>query len=93
MKIFGYQYRVNRSKDTDELEHFGSFFMKRQEIAIANDMCDEQKISTLLHECIEAINAHLQLELGHSQIMGIESGIYQILSDNGIDLSPLLEMK
>ena len=52
---------------------------------------DQAKISTMIHEIIETINAILELGLEHNQIMSIEAGIYGTLSGAGVDLSPLLK--
>ena len=50
----------------------------------------QQLESTLLHEIIEALNHALELKLEHGAIAGLEAGLYQVLTDNGVDLTPLL---
>ena len=91
MKIYGYEYAVKRDENTDDMGAFGDFRVKNQTIRIANDLCDEQVMSTLIHEILEAINYHNQLKLDHANIMVLEVGIYETLKANGVDLSPLLE--
>ena len=87
MKILGYTYQVE-IVDSDAM---GRFQARRQRLQIASDLAGDGKLSTLLHEIIEAINYHLGLNLPHRTIMALEAGLYQVLADNGVDLSPLLE--
>lgn len=92
MKILGYKYTIDQSKDMDSIGGaFGQFHARTQTIQLANDADLQQVQSTLLHEIIEAINYHLQLKLEHPQIMGLEAGLYQVLVDNGVNLSVLIE--
>ncbi len=91
MKILGYTYSILQSGDGDFLDASGRFHHNSQTIHIASDLSDEQKESTLLHEIIEALNYHLALELKENIIMSLEAGLYQVLNDNGVDISPLLK--
>ena len=91
LKILGYEYTIERREDVHSLDAFGKMNAKAQSIPIANDLAPEQQQSTLLHEIIEALSYHLDLKLKHSTIMSLESGLYQVLVDNGIDLSKLGE--
>lgn len=90
MKILGYNYTILFDTDSDKIGSFGRQIAKTLTIQIASDLDREQTISTVLHEIFEALNYHLQLNLTHNVVMGLEAGLYQALSDNGIDLSPLL---
>lgn len=65
--------------------------MSRQELKIASDVPQDGKESTLLHEIIEALNYHMELGLEHRQISSLETGLHQVLSDNGVDLSVLFK--
>lgn len=93
MKVLGYDYRIDRTQTVDSLSSMGRFQVRPQLIHIANDQADEQKISTLIHEVIEAINYHLKLDLEEKEVMGLEAGLYQVLKDAGVDLKPLLEVE
>lgn len=42
----------------------------------------DSQLCTLLHECIEAVNAKLELNMKHSTISGIETGLFQLLRAN-----------
>ena len=81
--ILGYKYAIgfedsfNEGKDT-----MGSCNSMKQKILINEKCCMQQQQSTLLHEIIEALNYHLELDLEHSTIMGLETGLYQTLKEN-----------
>lgn len=90
MKIMGYNYTVDTDKDQNKIGCFGRLIMSDQEIQIANDLHPEQAASTMLHECIEALNYHLNIALTENQIHSLEAGLFQILIDAGVDLTPLL---
>ena len=92
MKILGYNYTVDRSKSQDEVGAMGRFHAKSQAIQIANDINQQQDESTMIHEAIEAINYHLGLELEHKDITALEAALYQVLTDNGVDLAPLMDL-
>ena len=91
MKILGYNYTIIENGDSNTIGALGRFHEKSQEIQLASDLCDEQKLSTLIHEVLEAINYHLELDLQHRVITGLEVALYQFLTDNGVDLTSLLE--
>jgi len=83
MKIAGYNYKIIYSDDllaTSGL--MGEFDKTKGEITIDTHLTDEQKKSTLLHEIIEAINYHFDLNLEHNKIMTLETALYQVLKDN-----------
>ena len=90
VKILGYTYQVE-TVDSDAMDAMGRFQSRRQRIQIADDLAGDELLSTLLHEVIEALNYHLALNLRHAAIMALEAGLFQVLTENGVDLSPLLE--
>lgn len=92
MKILGYTWEVIEGNEFDEFSHFGRMIPQKQRIVIAKDICDEQKISTLIHEVIEALLAHLGFEVDHTLITSLEAALYTVLVDNGVDLTPLLDL-
>jgi hypothetical protein len=89
MKILGYEYRVVGDRDSDYIGAFGRQNSARLLVQIASDIAPQQRISTLLHEMIEVLNYHLQLDMPHQVIMSLEAGLYHALTENGVDLSPL----
>ncbi len=91
MNILGYMYQLVEDVDSDFIGAFGRKHAKSQIIQIATDLVEQQRVSTVLHEIIEALNYHLELDLAHNSIMALEAGLYQVLTGNGIDLSPLVK--
>lgn len=92
LKILGYKYRVVEAGHSDIIGAFGRNHVSRQLVQIASNLVDQQRESTILHEIIEAISYHLELGLSHAVIMSLEASLYQVLTDNGIDLSPLSKL-
>lgn len=61
-------------------------------IQIANDQIPEQEILSVIHEAVlEGLNHLLDLGLTHETITRLETGLFQVLTQNGVDLRPLLE--
>ena len=89
MNILGYNYTVTANVDADTMGCFGRFHTKNLHIQIPVDLCAQQKISAVLHEALEALNYHLGLDLEHKIITSLEAGLYQVLTENGVDLAPL----
>lgn len=91
MKILGFDYKITE-KQLDDENDWGECIPWKSEININKDLSEDKKILTLIHEIIEAGNSMLELKLKHQQITGIELVIYNTLTENGIDLSSLLEV-
>jgi len=90
MNILGYNYTVTADGEADIMGSYGRFHSKQHlQIQIASDLCAQQKMSTILHEILEALNYHLGLDLEHKIITALEAGLYQVLTENGVDLIPL----
>lgn len=88
MKILGYDYKLKCSTEMDTL---GQANFKLLRIQIADGYDEQQQVSTVLHEVIECVNYHLKIGLEERDVMGLEAGLYQVLTDAGIDLSPLVK--
>ena len=89
MKILGYDFRVEMDKPYNELGAMGRSHFNTMLIQIASDSGKQQMESTVLHEIIELCNVALEMELSHHAISVLETSLYQTLTANGIDLSPL----
>lgn len=95
IKILGYDYEI---RGIPQMEFGGTdcpgrLHALKQIILVdlsQNKQCQE---SSLLHEIIEALNYHLETNISHQSIMSLEAGLYQVLKDNGINLSKLLRKK
>ena len=88
MRILGYNYTVY-TQGHARMGAFGELRQGKQEIVIAAGLPPQQTTSTVLHEIIEALNYHLALDLGHGTIMALEAGLYQVRTENGVDLGVL----
>lgn len=91
INILGYQYTIDRSKTVDEIGALGRYNHKSLTIQIARDLEPPVVTATLLHEIVEALNYCLELNLEHAKITALETGLWQVLSENGVNLGPLLK--
>jgi len=89
MNILGYNYTITANLDEDTMGAYGRFHSKKLQLQIASDLCHQQEISSVLHEILEALNYHLGWGLEHKIVTGLEAGLYQVLTENGVDLMPL----
>jgi hypothetical protein len=90
--ILGYEYTLSRAISVNNGGYVAVCDTDKFEITLQLEPQSRQlEDSALIHEVIEAGNGHLQLELSHNQIMGIEATVYSFLARNGVDLSPLLD--
>ena len=88
LRILGHDYTV---KHREALNAYGKTSLADGKMFIAPDMTRAQQISTIIHEAIELIGMQLELTLEHRVVCSMETGIYQFLVENGVDLTPLLE--
>ena len=93
LNVLGYKYALKSVLPTDTLDAHGRFIPRTQEIHIADDLSKEEKVSVILHELLEGINYHLELELEHKAITCLETALYQVLTSNGVNLAPLLRKR
>ena len=100
LNILGYSYTLYTEVPMSDIptdspedggKNVGLTNLDTKEMWVASDMDKDQKDSVLIHEIIEAINYHLELNLQHNQIMALEVGLHQVFQDSGVELSPLLE--
>jgi hypothetical protein len=91
LKILGYNYTIDFTGASHDTGVMGRTISYRQAIEVASGLTAQQAESTILHELIEAINFHLRLDMQEHLIACLETGIYQVLTDNGVSLAPLLQ--
>lgn len=89
-KIAGYDFEVIVNSEMRGL--CGACNAASQNMYVHDRIHDQAKISTIWHEMLETINTIFELGLEHNQIQSLETATYGALVDNGIDLSPLLEL-
>ena len=80
LKILGKKWTVIH-KELDK-DHIGESDLETQTITIKPGLKAEQETSTLLHECIHAISDSLGLGLTEKQVQGLETGLFDLNSDN-----------
>lgn len=90
MLILGYEYQIIEDGDADIIGAYGRHHIKKQILQVASGLAPQQQISTVLHEIIETLDYHLELGLAHNIITSLEAGLFQVLTANGVDLSPLV---
>lgn len=87
MRILGYDYKLIADPFLDCMGEMQTASLR---IKIDKRLVPQQQMSTLLHEIIEALNRHLKLDLTEQQIMGLEAGLFQVLRDANVDLTPIM---
>lgn len=91
--ILGHEYSLeydpNWSRENDAS---GSCCCNTMRIVIDSSHPDSRQRSTLIHELLEAIDFELEIKLEHSQITRLETGLFQVLTQNP-ELINLLALK
>jgi hypothetical protein len=82
IKILGHDYKVNHINNTLKEGDAASCNMATLEINICNVHPKTRQMEGVVHEIIEALNYHLELELPHNKIMSLSEGLWQVLNDN-----------
>lgn len=89
MKILGADFDVVYMTER-ECSDSGDCHPRYQVIRLQKDAHDDFIMDTLIHEIIEAINTKLNLELPHPTIYALAAGLFAVMNDNGVNLTPLL---
>lgn len=90
MKILGLSYTVDRSRTMVDIGVLGRMNETKLMIQVASDLTAQQATSTMLHEIIEAINSALKMDFTEHTVRLLEVSLYQVLSENGVNLEPLM---
>ena len=67
-----------------DYERFGEYSPRELQIRVENDVAQDRKELTLLHEIIEVLIAQNEIEIEHSDLTTLANGLYQVLSDNSL---------
>lgn len=73
-------YDGERLRDMNEQ---GEFSGNGCRIILDGTMPRDQTRSVLIHEILEALNWHMEMELPHSKITQLEAGLFQVMKENG----------
>jgi len=87
LHVLGYAFDVIEEKipGYDDTTASGMCNTFTQEIHVAPAQCPQQKVSTLVHEALEAMNSLLGLKLSHAKICQLEVALTRFLIDNDVD--------
>ena len=85
LNITGLEYNVEQKPGLAANRNlFGEISFMEQVISIDSSLKEDKQHETLLHEIIEALNNHHELELEHHKISTLAVGLFQVLRDNGL---------
>lgn len=86
VRVIGHDYEVQYDPQL-ALSHDAPAMMCPDILRIVIDpnAPESRQFECLLHEIIEALNYHLELNLKHPQITALGEGLFQVLRDNQID--------
>lgn len=65
-----------------ETELQGQIRYLEQEIALREDMTEESKEATLMHECLHALDEMYGIELSEEQVERLGNALYMFIEDN-----------
>jgi hypothetical protein len=92
MRILAYDYKiVGTTTAIADSTYMGRHDSYELTIYICTGMQKQHRESTMIHEIIEAINWQLKLGLKEKQIIGLESGLYDVFRNTRINMSPLMQ--
>ena len=91
INILGYTFRIEFPGNECLMDRPARIMFDKRVIHIATEQDPEEEISCILHEILEGLNHLLQLDLPHRTMTRLETGLFQVLTQNGVDISPLLE--
>lgn len=79
-KLFSKNWTVKYS--TEMGKDLGECDIEQQTVTVKDELLLEQEQSTLLHELLHAISDSLGLCLTEKQVLGLESGLYDLDRSN-----------
>jgi hypothetical protein len=93
IRVLGTDFRLICNRTQKQMGAAGLCTFKHPSIEIAKDLSNRVQRSTLIHEIIEALNGQLELNLPHPTIVRLETGLFSVCEDNGIDVGVMLSTK
>lgn len=83
IKMGGYTIQVEQVHDLmNDRQELGVYYPRTQTINMDADCTDQLKDEILIHELLEAIKFHYNLELEHHELSIISTVLHQVLRDN-----------
>ena len=81
----GYKYYIVNEEQNlheSETELQGQIRFFEQEIALREDISEEAKEATLMHECLHALDEMYGIELSEEQVERLGNALYMFIEDN-----------
>ena len=86
IKIGGHDVDVKIVSPADLGPDVGGDFQGQYNlIRISNDSVESCMARTLMHEIVEWISGHHELNMEHSQVTSLAENLFQVLRDNNLD--------
>lgn len=77
-----YKVKEEQNLHESEVELQGEIRYLEQEIALREDITEEAKEATFMHECLHAIDEMYKIELSEEQIERLGNALYMFIEDN-----------
>ena len=77
-----YKVKEEQNLHESEAELQGQIRYLEQEIALREDMTEESKEATLMHECLHALDEMYGIGLSEEQVERLGNALYMFIEDN-----------
>lgn len=77
-----YKVKEEQNLHESEAELQGQIRYLEQEIALREDLTEESKEATLMHECLHALDEMYGIELSEEQVERLGNALYMFIEDN-----------
>lgn len=77
-----YKVKEEQNLHESEAELQGQIRYLEQEMALREDMTEESKEATLMHECLHALDEMYGIELSEEQVERLGNALYMFIEDN-----------
>lgn len=85
IKILAHEYEVRVNGDVFTVDqNTANMTFSKQLIQISAHHGSTRRAEGLLHEVLEGLNYHLELQLEHRILTSISEGLFQVLNDNDL---------
>ena len=93
MKIIGQNYTVSRSITANDSQSIAFSNANKQVIVfqVGGEQPRELLKAVMIHEILEVLNCMYELNIPHPVLCALDTGLHQVFTDAGVDLSPLLK--
>lgn len=90
VKVLFKEYRVAFEKNLHDgnAELYGEMDSKLEIITLDEDLSEDQKNATLLHEIIHALDDVMAIDLKEEQVIKLANGLYMLAKQNDLLILP-----